>query len=221
MRSERPNVTVHFAQSLDGRIAIEGQTTALSTREGRTRAHEERASHDAVLVGSNTVRIDDPRLTLREVPGTSPIRVVLASRLDVPREAKVLAPEGRVIVIGAAGVATAEARRMLEDKGARVGLTEPTEAGQVRVDQALAFLREEGVGSLLVEGGARILTSFFRERLVDRLSIETAMIMLGQPATPCLGALGIGVSAAAPTLTNVDVSMLGRNVLVRGDVVWP
>src|SRR5687767_2923463 len=94
-------VTVHVAQSLDGRLAIEGMATPLSSPEGRRAAHVARAEHDAVLVGIDTVRIDDPRLTVRDVEGSDPLRVVLASRLDVPLGAKVLDPKGRALVIGA------------------------------------------------------------------------------------------------------------------------
>ena len=61
-----PYVTVHLAQSLDGRVALDGVLTLLSTREGRTCAHAARAAHDAVLVGASTVRIDNPRLTVRD-----------------------------------------------------------------------------------------------------------------------------------------------------------
>ena len=121
MRS-RPLVTVHLAQSLDGRIALQGTTTPLSTREGRTSAHAARAAHDAVLVGASTVRIDDPQLTVRDAPGEHPLRVVLASTLSLPRGAKVLAGDGRTLVIGAAGRVLEEERRALESAGALVAI---------------------------------------------------------------------------------------------------
>lgn len=216
----RPLVTVHLAQSLDGRVALDGATTPLSTSEGRACAHAARAGHDAVLVGSSTVRIDDPRLTVREAPGEHPLRVVLASTLTLPRDAKVLARDGRALVIGAAGRAEEGERRALESAGVAVAIVACDPDGRVSIDGALAILAERGVRSLLVEGGSKVVTSFLRARRVDRMCIEIAMRLLGAPGTPMLGALDVSALAQAPALANVSVERLGDNVLVRGDVVY-
>lgn len=219
MRS-RPFVTVHLAQSLDGRVALDGATTLLSTREGRTSAHAARAGHDAVLVGASTIRIDDPRLTVREAPGAHPLRVVLASTLSLPRGAKVLERDGRALVIGAEGRALDEERRTLEAAGAAVAVAPHDEDGRVSVEGALAILAERGVERLLVEGGSKVVTSFLRAKRVDRLCIEIAMRLLGAPGTPMVGALDVAALVQAPRLANVVVERLGENVLVRGDVVY-
>lgn len=219
MRS-RPLVTVHLAQSLDGRVALDGATTPLSTREGRTCAHAARAGHDAVLVGSSTVRIDDPRLTVREAPGEHPLRVVLASTLSLPRGARVLEADGRALVIGAEGRVQDVERQALESVGAAVAVAPRDAEGRVSIDGALAILAERGVQSLLVEGGSKVVTSFLRARRVDRLCIEIAMCLLGAPATPTVAALLVETLGGAPRLANVSVERLGENVLVRGDVVY-
>src|SRR5258706_1115467 len=91
MRStERPEVTIHFAQTLDGRIAFDNARAAISSDEGIAEAHRARAEHDAVLVGARTVAIDDPQLTVRACAGKQPRRVVLASALVLPKSAKLL-----------------------------------------------------------------------------------------------------------------------------------
>jgi diaminohydroxyphosphoribosylaminopyrimidine deaminase/5-amino-6-(5-phosphoribosylamino)uracil reductase len=218
----RPFVTVHLAQSLDGRVALQGMATPLSTGEGRSRAHAERAAHDAVLVGASTVRIDDPRLTVRDggQSGKHPLRVVLASTFALPRGALVLANDGLALVIGAEGRAIDEERTVLESAGVAVALAPRDPEGRVAIDGALSVLAERGVTRLLVEGGSKVVTSFLRARRVDHLSIEIAMRLLGAPGTSMLGALGIGAIDAAPSLTNVSVERLGQNVLVRGDVVY-
>ncbi len=219
MRS-RPLVTVHLAQSLDGRVALDGATTLLSTQEGRASAHAARAGHDAVLVGSSTVRIDDPRLTVRDAPGEHPLRVVLASTLSLPRGAKVLERDGRALVIGAEGRVLDAERRALEATGARVAVAPHDADGRVSIEGALAILAEQGVQRLLVEGGSKVVTSFLRARRVDRLCFEIAMRLLGAPGTPVVGALDIAALPQAPRLVNVVVERLGENVLVRGDVVY-
>ena len=216
----RPLVTVHLAQSLDGRVGLAGATTPLSTSEGRTCAHAARAGHDAVLVGVSTVRIDDPRLTVREAPGEHPLRVVLASTLALPRGARVLERDGRALVIGAEGRILEEERRALESAGASVVIAPRASDGRVSVDGALAILYERGVKTLLVEGGSKVVTSFLRARRVDRMCIEIAMNLLGDPGTAMLGALSVMALTDAPKLANVSVDRLGENVLVRGDVVY-
>ena len=219
MRS-RPLVTVHLAQSLDGRIALQGATTLLSTSEGRACAHAARAAHDAVLVGASTIRIDDPLLTVREAPGEHPLRVVLASTLSLPRGAKVLERDGRALVIGAEGRALEEERQALEAAGAAVAVAPSDADGRVSIDGALTILAERGVERLLIEGGSKVVTSFLRAKRVDRLCIEIAMRVLGAPGTPTVGALDVIDLARAPRLVNVAVERLGDNVLVRGDVVY-
>ena len=216
----RPFVTVHLAQSLDGRVAFEGAATPLSTNEGRAFAHAERAAHDAVLVGASTVRIDDPQLTVREAPGAQPLRVVLSSTLALPRGARVLVNDGRALVIGAQGRVADEERVALESAGVAVAVAPRDPDGRVAIDGALSLLAERGVKRLLVEGGSKVVTSFLRAKRVDRMSIEIAMRLLGAPGTPMVGALSVASLDEAPTLANVSVERLGDNVIVRGDVVY-
>ncbi len=218
----RPHVTVHVAQSLDGRVALEGSRTLLSTREGLTCAHAARAEHDAILVGASTIRIDDPLLTVRHAPGKSPLRIVLASTLVLPEGARVLDgdAEGRALVIGAEGRASDEAGGRLRSRGIVVAVAPRSDEGQVSIDGALAILAAHGVKRLLVEGGAKVVTSFLKARRVDRVSIEIAMRFLGAPGTPTLGAIAVGALGEAPSLANVLVERLGDNVIVRGDVVY-
>lgn len=225
-------VTVHAALSLDGRIARDRARTSLSTLEGRRSAHRARAEADAVLVGSDTVRIDDPQLTVRhadELPGIpkgigravpddpgpaaeatrQPLRVVLSSRLDVSPRARLFREPGRTLVLGVEGNPAA-----LEASGAQVVMVAPGPDRRVALGAALDVLRDRGVERLLVEGGSRILTAFFREELVDRVELELAMTILGH-GTPLL----MGVGDRPLRLEAVTVERLGTSVLVSGDVV--
>jgi 5-amino-6-(5-phosphoribosylamino)uracil reductase/diaminohydroxyphosphoribosylaminopyrimidine deaminase/5-amino-6-(5-phosphoribosylamino)uracil reductase len=214
----RPVVTLHFAQSLDGRISLENQRLRLSSTEGLARAQSARAENDAVLVGVRTIDIDDPRLTMRTGAGPQPRRVVLSSTLRVPENARLFGEResgGEIVVIGARGRAEPAHEAMLVRRGGRALVVNASE-GWVSPDAALAALAELGVRRVLVEGGARVLSSFLRHRLAAHAFVEIAPTFLGSPATTTLLSLG-GVSAR---LANVRVETLDGHVFVRGDIEY-
>ena len=222
----RPLVTLHFAQSLDGRIGLGHgcERAILSSEEGVASAHRARSEHDAVLVGIETVLHDDPRLTVRGAERAQPLRVVLDSELRLPETARLLAADddaGKVLVFGCAERAPAARRRRLEAAGAEVWLTSTDGSGRVALPEALEALAARGVRRLLVEGGAKVLTSFLQAGLAQRAEIEIAPLWLGAPATPGLCELGVGHLGQALRLERVEVTRLGQNVLVRGDIVYP
>ncbi len=222
----RPLVTLHFAQSLDGRIGLGpgSERAILSSEEGVECAHRARREHDAVLVGIETVLHDDPRLTVRGLDRAHPLRVVLDSELRLPLAARLLMRDsgaGQVLVFGCAERATAARQQELEAKGAEVLLTSADRNRRVALLEVLDALVARGVKRLLVEGGAKVLTSFLQAELAQRAEIEIATLWLGAPATPGLCELGVGQLGQALRLERVDVARLGENVLVRGDIVYP
>ncbi len=223
-----PLVTLHFAQSLDGRIGLgpSCERAILSSEEGVVAAHLARAEHDAVLVGIETVLHDDPRLTARGELRKQPLRVVLDSQLRLPLGARLLAPApepgaGEVVVFGCAERASKQRQQQLQEAGASVVLTSADRQGRVALGEALQALAARGVERLLVEGGARVLTSFLQARLAKRAQVEIAPLWLGAPATSGVCELGVGQLGQALRLERVEVSRLGQNVLVQGDVVYP
>jgi len=167
----RPLVTVHYAQTIDGRIASRtGDARWVGGERSLRLAHELRAAHDAVLVGIGTVLADDPKLTVRLVPGQSPVRVVVDSRLRIPPNANILGAEARTIIATTA-LASDERAAAISACGAKVLRTRADADGHVDLRALLARLRADGIRSLLIEGGRGIITTALRERLVDRLTV--------------------------------------------------
>jgi len=213
----RPRVTLHYAQSLDGRIARHGRTTRLSSPEGLVHAHRARASHDAVLVGAETVRVDDPLLTVRACEGPQPARVVLSTTLALPRTARFVTDRtgaGPRVVVGTREHARPEERAFLESQGVSIVLVGSEAPHRASLPEALAALAERGVRRLLVEGGGRVLTSLLAAGLADELSAEVAPVLLGDEGTPAVGALG----GPAITLEEVRHEVDGGHVFVKGRV---
>ncbi len=180
-RLDRPRVTVTYAQSLDGSIAARaGVPLSLSGTESMQYTHQLRAAHDAILVGIGTVLSDDPRLNVRLVEGASPRPIVLDRELRCPIDARCLEVSRRPIVI-TTDRAAADRRRALEAEGVTV-LSVPTRLDQethLDLSAVLDRLLGEAIQSVMVEGGARVITSFLRARLVDWLVITIAPVLVG------------------------------------------
>jgi GTP cyclohydrolase II len=216
--ADRPFVVLKYAQTLDGRIATSGGDSKwISGSQERRVSHALRAACDAVLVGAGTVLADDPLLTVRMVPGASPIRVVVDSTLRVPPDAQVFGPDAVTVVL-TSGRSSPERRAALRRRGVRVEVVRAAPGG-VDLAAGLARLRTLGIRCLLVEGGSRIITSALRERLADRLVVAVAPLLLGA-GTDAVGDLGSGLVRDGLRLANRTVHQLGPDVLVAGDLAW-
>jgi 3,4-dihydroxy 2-butanone 4-phosphate synthase/GTP cyclohydrolase II len=212
----RPYVVLKYAQSIDGRIAtLGGDARWISSDAERRISHGLRAACDAVLVGVGTAIVDDPQLTVRMVPGSSPLRVVLDSTLRLPSTAHVFDDEARTVVLTTSS-SSEDRRAVLRARAVGVHVVEDGPRG-VDLAGALQTLRGLGVGSLLVEGGARVITSFFAEKLVDRLVVGIAPTIMGT-GVEAVGDLGVASVAESVRLTNRSVHQVGDDLLVAADV---
>jgi 3,4-dihydroxy 2-butanone 4-phosphate synthase/GTP cyclohydrolase II len=218
-RPDRPYVTLKYAQSLDGRIATAtGDSKWISGEPERRVSHALRAACDAVLVGAGTAVRDDPELTVRLVSGASPTRVVLDSALRVPPSAKLFGPEAATLIVTTER--SDEARRAeLVERGVGV---EVVAADRDRVDlgAALKRLRELGMESVLVEGGARVITGLLARGLVDRIVVAVAPIVIGA-GTEAVEHLDVTRVSDGIHLANRTIVPVGDDVLLAWDVVPP
>ena len=215
-RADRPGVVVKVAQSLDGRIATAvGDSRWISGEEERAVSHALRAACDAVVVGANTVIRDDPQLTVRAVAGASPIRVVIDTRLRAPATARLFEDDGSTLVV-TTQMSDAAKRESLQRDGVAVEVVDAV-GGRVDVGAALARLRERGMHTVLVEGGAELITSLLSAGVVDRLVVSIAPIVLGS-GVEAVGDLGIRRVTDAVTLANVVTTQVGGDIVLAGDV---
>jgi 3,4-dihydroxy 2-butanone 4-phosphate synthase/GTP cyclohydrolase II len=215
-RDDRPFVVLKYAQTLDGRIAARtGDAKWISGERERQVAHAMRAGCDAVLVGARTLLQDDPQLTVRMVPGASPLRVVLDSALRTPLSAKVLSDDAATVILCRPDADPA-CRRALAAAGATVREVAPGPEG-LRIDEVLRLLRSLGVGSLLVEGGGRVITSLLRAAVVDRIVVSLSPTIIGA-GIEAVGPLGVDRVADGIRLVNRSVFLAGNDVLMGFDV---
>jgi riboflavin-specific deaminase-like protein len=176
----RPAVSLCYAQSLDGCLTFRrGQPAALSGPESSRLTHLLRSLHEAILVGVGTVLADDPRLTVRLVQGADPQPVILDSHLRTPPAANLLREHPRPAWIAARTDADPQRQAALEAAGARLLLVETEASGRVSLPALLSRLSEIGVNSLMVEGGAQVISSFIAQGLADLAVITIAPVFMG------------------------------------------
>lgn len=209
----RPYVTVTYAQTLDGCIALQqGQPLAISGDGSMRITHELRAAHDAILVGVNTVISDNPRLTVRLAEGDNPQPVILDSHQRYPISAKLTQHERGVII-----ASTQPKHDALQPYPQLDVLTLPTDNnGQVSLSHLLDTLGQRGITSLMVEGGASVIGSFIRERLANRVIVTIAPVFAG--GYHVTHNLNITTADAMPRLHNTQTQSVGEDIILWGDL---
>jgi diaminohydroxyphosphoribosylaminopyrimidine deaminase/5-amino-6-(5-phosphoribosylamino)uracil reductase len=223
MTARRPHVTLKGAITLDGKIADrDGASKWITGAAARAHAHLLRSEADAIVAGIGTVLADDPALTVRLEPPwpREPYRVIIDSLARTPVDAKVVragTPARTIVAVGGhAPDARVEALRMA---GATV-LVCPAAGRRVDVATLLERLWQREVRSVLVEGGSETHAAFLEATLVDRLAVFVAPLLLGGRAAPGLvGGSGRSLGDAV-RLRDLEVTVIGDDVLLEADVAW-
>jgi 3,4-dihydroxy 2-butanone 4-phosphate synthase/GTP cyclohydrolase II len=216
-QSPRPAVTLSYAQSLDGCISAgKGMPTAISGEQSMIVTHELRAMHDAILVGINTVLVDNPRLTVRHASGQNPVPVVLDSTLRTPPDAKLLQQNRNRVIIATLPVASKEREQKLVAAGATIVRLSEAEQGGVKLSELFCWLREHGVNSLMIEGGAKVISSVLSERLGDQLVLTIAPKFFGGNGVNAVEDLNCIRPTSIPCLAQVEYERYGDDMLVWG-----
>jgi len=213
----RPLITLKLATTLDGRIATKrGASRWITGETARARAHLLRVHHDAVLVGSGTAIMDDPRLDVR-LPGlseTSPVRVVLDGRLRLPLTHDLVrrAREQATWLI-TRDRADPDRIAAFRNTGVKI-IAVPTDAdGRLSLLAAMQTLGQRGLTRVLVEGGSSVAAGLLRLGLVDRLAWFRAPRVMGGDGLPAIAGFGLEELAQAPAFALIDRVRLGDDVL--------
>jgi diaminohydroxyphosphoribosylaminopyrimidine deaminase/5-amino-6-(5-phosphoribosylamino)uracil reductase len=219
-----PYVTLKLALSLDGRIATRtGHSKWVTGTEARARVHALRAQSDAVAIGIGTALADDPRLTVRDAPGPSPMRVVFDTKLRIAVDSRLVqtAREVPTWVICSAD-APMEVEEQLTSKGVEVFRAATSPEGRIDVRAALEALAQRGVVTLMIEGGAELAGSFLAARLADELHVFVSPILLGPRArAAAVDWAGPDMVTQAPRISAAKWELVGDDAHVYGMLVYP
>lgn len=208
----RPLVTLTYAQSLDGSITHRRGEPGLAISGPRTKqmTHWLRAQHDAILVGVGTLLADDPKLTVTHAEGPPPRPLILDSRLQTPPTARVFAHPKRPLIACLEDESESEAARTLQAAGADILPIRHCD-GRMDLPALLAALPGRGIHTLMVEGGAGVITSFLRAGLADRAIVTIAPFFVGG-----VNAL-TGWLPSMPRLKHVGMEQFGEDMVVWGE----
>jgi diaminohydroxyphosphoribosylaminopyrimidine deaminase/5-amino-6-(5-phosphoribosylamino)uracil reductase len=219
-----PFVTAKFAMSLDGKIATKsGDSKWISNEESRKQVHNLRHTTDAIMVGANTILIDDPLLTCRCCGGRGgtarkqPLRIVIDGKGHTPPTAKLFSEPGETILTLGKSIPPEDAAAFAQ---VEVELLElPLTEGLVDLEKLLKALGKREITSVLVEGGGVLLGSLFDYGLVDKVIAFIAPVIIGgSEAKTAVGGEGFDKIVDSLRLENISVENFGEDLMVSGYV---
>jgi len=185
---DRPYVLIVSEVTIDGKLTLAKGVSSkeimkLMDDEANRYLHQIRAECDGIMVGANTVRIDNPNLTVRYVEGKNPVRIIPTSTGDIPLDANVLNTEVAPTVIAVSERASEERIEEFKKRGAYVVV-----AGKERIDFPLLLkkLKELGINRLMVEGGSRVNWELLKNDLVDEIRLIHLPVVVGGDDVPSL-----------------------------------
>jgi diaminohydroxyphosphoribosylaminopyrimidine deaminase/5-amino-6-(5-phosphoribosylamino)uracil reductase len=219
--TKRPFVTLKTAATLDGRIATRtGDSKWVTGTAARRYVHELRHANDAIMVGVNTVKADDPSLTTRleDKSGKDPVRIVLDTRLSIPENSKLLKiPAGADTFIMTGNSGMSPNRAAIEKAGARVIDAALGNDGRIDLNALMDQLGKMEITSLLIEGGAQVAASALKANIVDKIAFFYApKILGGDDGTPMCGGKGPALMANSIPVKNLRIRRFDDDVMMEG-----
>ena len=214
MEKYRPRVILSAAVSLDGKLATRTGDSKLSSQRDKTRVHKLRSRFDAILVGKNTVEIDDPLLAVQGIKGKNPVRVILDSRATIHASSKILRTCSKIPTIIA--VSKMANKKNLEKLKKFPVVVKVCGNNKINIKKLLKFLKEKKIKNLLVEGGGITNWSFVKENLVDEAIITiTPYIIGGNSSTTLVDGNGFSVIAKSSRLRLKNVTRMKNEVVLH------
>jgi 2,5-diamino-6-(ribosylamino)-4(3H)-pyrimidinone 5'-phosphate reductase len=222
-KTDRPHVLMMSEITADGKLTLKkGASSKIlmkyMSHETELLLHNTRAEYDAIMVGANTIRIDNSFLTVRYVTGKSPLRVSPCSMADIPLDANVLGP-GAPTAIAVCEAAPKDRVAAIQEKGASVIIAGKT---HVELPRLMKILKEDfGVDKLMIEGGPTLNWHMLHDRLVDEIRLIHLPFIVGGADTPSLvGGMHINTEEEMIRLTLKKFYLCGSNLVSEFDVLY-
>ncbi|KAF6247959.1 2,5-diamino-6-(ribosylamino)-4(3H)-pyrimidinone 5'-phosphate reductase [Nitrosopumilus sp. b3] len=214
MVKSRPHVTLSAATSIDGKIATDTGDSKLSSKQDSVRLHKLRSQVDAILVGKNTVLIDDPMLTVRHIKGKNPIRIILDSKGSISKNSKIIQTSNKIPTIIAVSHQISKSNL---DKLKKFPI-DIIVAGNdsINIKLLLKKLSDKKIKSVLVEGGGIINWEFIKYDLFDDLIITLSPFLIGgKNAVSLIEGDGFKKISNSPNLRLKHIKRLKNHLVLK------
>lgn len=214
MVKSRPHVILSAAMTLDGKIATKLGDSELSSRKDKVRVHKLRAKVDAILIGINTVKRDDPLLTIRYTKGKNPLRIVLDSNASISSKSRIIKTCSKIPTI------IAVAKNVPRKNIARLQKY-PIEIiisgnKHVNVKKLLEILKKKKIEKLLLEGGGNVNWEFVRQGLVDEAIVTVSPYLVGgEDAITLVEGKGFSLISKSAKLKLLKTNHFGNELVVH------
>lgn len=219
IQTKRPYVVMKYAMTLDGKIATyTGASKWITGEEARTYVHEQRHRYRAIMVGVGTILADNPLLTCRMEGGRNPIRIICDSRLRTPLDSQLVQTAQEVPTILATCCSEKGKYTAYEKAGCRILFVEE-DNGHVSLPMLMQRLGEEGIDSILLEGGAALNWSALQSGIVQKVEAYIAPKLFGgETAKTPVSGKGFPTPSESVVLKNQRIRQLGEDILMEGEV---
>ena len=214
IKEKRPFAVLKVAMTADGKIATKtGDSKYITGKEARTYVHQLRTEVDAVMVGLNTAIRDNPELTPRLFEGKDPMKIVVDSKLKIPKNCNLMKHPQKLIV-ATTSQAPKKNIEKLQQKGVTI-IVAKTLKGFVDLDDLMKQLAKMEITSVMIEGGAELNSSAIKAGIVDRILIFTAPKIIGNNGLGGIGNLGINKIDKAINLKDPEFKKIGKDMLIE------
>lgn len=216
---QTPFVVMKYAMTLDGKIAtVSGASKWITGEKAREEVHRDRHRLMGIMVGIETVLKDNPLLTCRIENGRNPIRIICDTHLRMPLQSNIVETASYIKTI----IATCNKDQTLHAPFLEMGceiLVVPNKAGHIDLSILMQKLGQEGIDSILLEGGARLNEAMLKAQLVHKIKAYIApKVFGGDLAKSPIGGEGIKQLQACYQLKHMDIKKIGCDVLIEGEV---
>ncbi len=214
-----PFVLLKAGMSLDGKIATyTGESKWITCEESRKDAHKFRNKLSSIMVGVNTVLMDDPELTCRIDGGRNPVKIIVDSSLRISMDSKVVRNNPNLTIIATTEKADERKKRILEDMGINI-ITTCLKNNKVDLSELLQKIGEKNIDSILIEGGSELNFSALEEGIVDKVRFYIApKILGGKDSKNSIGGQGFSKLSDCINLKEVRYENINDDLIVEGYV---
>lgn len=221
IRTRVPHITLKAALSMDGKIAtLNGESKWITNEKCREYVHRLRGFVDAIIIGGNTARIDNPRLTVRlkGFGGRGPKAVIVDSKLNLPLTLKLFKRSRGNLIVATTNAASPAKVKKIKRMGHEVVVCRKTSRGFVDIKDALIKLGRMEITSVLVEGGGEMFAQFFEKGFLDKLVICIAPKFIGGAGLDFLPGVKIKAMKDAAVLKGITLTEFGDNFVFEGHI---